>query len=74
MTEAFCVVFARCRKEAGLTLQGLADKAGLTQATVWNYEKGNWLPPVDKMETLCDAMGLTMGQFWKRYDQQKAAG
>lgn len=74
MTEKFTEVFALCRREAGLTLQELADRTGFTKATIWNYEKGHWLPPVDKMEAICEAMGMTMGEFWEKYDSLGGSG
>lgn len=51
----------RIRKENGLTLQGLADKAGLSKSYVWEIENGN--APSPSLTTgfaIADSLGVTI--------------
>ena len=69
MQDAFSTVFETCRREAKLTQQQLADKTGLTIATICHYENAKRFPAADTMATICQAMGISMGTFWGMYDQ-----
>lgn len=47
----------KCRKEKGLTLKELADKIGLTEATVQKYEAGNIKKiDVEMLKKIADAL------------------
>lgn len=69
MEDAFSTVFERCRREAKLTQQQLADKTGFAIATICHYENAKRYPTADAMANICEAFGISMGTFWGMYDQ-----
>ena len=46
------------RKMANLTQKELAEKCGVSEATVFNWEKGKSYPNVNHVEKICQAVGL----------------
>lgn len=50
---------AEARKDAGLTLRGLADAAGLGHVTVDNIEKDRHVPGIEIVERLSAALGVS---------------
>ena len=47
------------RKMANLTQKELAEKCGVSEATVFNWEKGKSYPNVKHAELICKAVGLS---------------
>jgi transcriptional regulator with XRE-family HTH domain len=45
------------RREARLTIQQLAQRSGLSRATIINYEKGRRIPRVDDLQKIASATG-----------------
>lgn len=68
METQFCVKVGnnikKYRKEKGLTLKELADRIGLTEATVQKYEAGN-IQTLDivKMKNFADALDVKLEQL-----------
>lgn len=56
---------AAARERAGLTMQGLADLAGVSRGTIWNWESGTITPP--------PLYRLGVLEFLDRYAEQKDA-
>ena len=52
------------REAKGLSVYRLAKISGIPQPTIatW-YQKGHY-PPIDKLEILCHAMGITLVDFF----------
>jgi transcriptional regulator with XRE-family HTH domain len=51
------------RQEAGLTLQALADKAGMHRESVAQLERNRRQPTWDSVQALADALGLSVEAF-----------
>lgn len=51
-------IVRRARREAGLSLRGLAERAGTSHATLSDYEHGRRVPRVDTLERLLRAAGF----------------
>lgn len=47
------------RAELDMTQQELADRAGVSQGAVFQYEDGGYLPGADKLCALAQALGTT---------------
>ena len=47
------------RVNKGLTQSELAEMVGVTKCTVGSWEKGKTKPKIDKIEVLCDSLGVT---------------
>lgn len=55
------------RKAAGMTLQDLADKLGITGAAVGMWERGETLPAADKLPEISAALGCTIDDLFHDY-------
>lgn len=51
------------RERAGLTVQGLAEAAGVTRQAVHNYEAGDRRPTWGAVQALAAALGVTTDEF-----------
>ncbi len=56
----------RIRKERGLTQRGLADAAGVDQATISLVESGKRRPHLETLDSLADALGVGVGDFFPK--------
>lgn len=59
------------RKEAGLTLDDLAEKAGTTKSSVSRIESGDQAPSLDMLERLAAALGVMVYQIFARAEGAK---
>ena len=48
------------RKQRGLTQVQLADKVGVTQSLIGQYERGLKRPAIDRLQALAAALGITV--------------
>ena len=78
MSSQFCVRVGnnikKYRKEKDLTLKELADRVGLTEATVQKYEAGNIKKiDVEMLKKLSDALGVLPENLteWEKEEYQK---
>ena len=53
-----------CRKENKLTQEQLAEKLGVTDRSVSNWENGSCLPDCSLYKTLCDVLGITINELF----------
>ena len=60
-TAALIAVIARLRREAGLTLEDLADRAGLHRTSLGLIERGERGLSVESAAKLADALDLSLG-------------
>lgn len=52
------------RQQCGLTQNGLAERAGVSQSHLRRVELGQANITVNLLELLCDAMGITLKEFF----------
>ena len=50
--------------ERGWSTYKLAQKSGLSVSTIANISRRNTVPSLSTLETLCDAFGITLSQFF----------
>jgi transcriptional regulator with XRE-family HTH domain len=61
------------RKVRNITQRGLAKKIGKTAGAVCQWERGTNSPTVESLETLVEALGLTMAEFYGDVPKARAA-
>lgn len=54
----------RMRIERGWSVYKLAKLAGLSEKTIYNWEKRTSVPTIQALEGICDAYGITLSQFF----------
>ncbi len=59
------------RKERGWSVNYLATEAMLTQSTLSSMYKRNTPPKIDTIQSICDAFGITLSQFFSDEDKIK---
>ena len=52
------------RTERGLTVNGLANKAGISQSFLRDIELGNKQPTVEYLEYICEALKISLVDFF----------
>ncbi len=52
------------REAKGLTVNRLANMAGISQSYLRDVELGNKNPTVETLSYFCDALGITLGEFF----------
>ena len=57
------------RKRCGLTQNGLAERAGVSQTHLRRVELGQADITVGHLQLLCDAMSITLEDFFKEDDE-----
>lgn len=54
---------AELRKEKNLTQDELGAQIGVTNKTISRWETGNYLPPVEMLQTLADTFGVSINEI-----------
>lgn len=54
---------AKCRKEKGLTQATLAEKLGVTEKSVGNWENGRNMPDLSLFSPLCNILGISINDL-----------
>lgn len=54
---------ARCRKEKNLTQKDLAEKLGVTDRAISNWENGKNLPDISLFKPLCNELDITINEL-----------
>ena len=63
------------RVNAGFSQKEAADRLGVSNKTLGNWEKGITFPPADKIVAICDLYGVTYDQLnFLPADSLKAKG
>ncbi len=64
---------ATCRKEKKITQSGLAEKLGVTDRSVSNWETGKNMPDLSLFKPLCEILGITINELLsgERLDKEK---
>ena len=52
-----------CRKKKKLTQSDIAEKLGVSDRTVGNWENGRNMPDLSLFKPLCDELGITINEF-----------
>ena len=52
-----------CRKEKNLTQQELAEKLGVTDKSIGNWENARCMPDLSLFKPLCDELGITINEL-----------
>lgn len=53
----------KLRREQGLTIKQLADKAGVAYVTAWSAENGENNPSYATLKKLAEALGVTVSEL-----------
>ncbi len=56
------------RKDKGITTNKLANIAGVSQSYLREIELGNKNPTVEMLSYICDALGVTLSDFFKEQE------
>lgn len=54
---------AECRKQKGLTQKDLAEKLGVTDKSIGNWENGRNMPDLSLFKPLCDELDISMNDL-----------
>ena len=54
---------AECRKDKKMTQQELAEKLGVTDKSIGNWENGRNMPDLSLFKPLCDELGITINEL-----------
>ena len=54
---------AQCRKEKKMTQSELAEKLGVTDRSIGNWENGRNMPDLSLFKPLCDELGITINDL-----------
>lgn len=52
------------RKERGWTTYRLSKLSGIPQSTISPWYRKNLMPPIDKLEIICQTFGITLAEFF----------
>lgn len=56
------------RKERGWTTYRLSKLSGIPQSTISTWYRKNLMPPIDKLEMICQTFGITLAEFFNDTD------
>ena len=57
------------RFQRGWSMYELAQEAGITQSTLTSMMKRGTPPKIDTLESICEAFGITLSQFFMEDEQ-----
>ena len=52
------------REERGWTTYRLSKLSGIPQSTISTWYRKNLMPPIDKLEIICQTFGITLAEFF----------
>ena len=56
------------REERGWTTYRLSKLSGIPQSTISTWYRKNLMPPIDKLEIICQTFGITLAEFFNDTD------
>ena len=64
---------AKCRKEKNMTQSELAEKLGVTDKSIGNWENGRNMPDLSLFKPLCNELGITINDLMsgEKIDKEK---
>lgn len=60
------------RTERGLSVNKLANMAGISQSYLRDVELGKKVPTITTLSYICDALNISLAEFFATYCQQEA--
>ena len=54
---------ANCRKDKKMTQSDLAEKLGVTDKSIGNWENGRNMPDLSLFKSLCNELGITINDL-----------
>jgi len=60
------------RTERGLSVNKLANMAGISQSYLRDVELGKKVPTITTLSYICDALNISLAEFFTTYCQQEA--
>ena len=60
---------AKCRKEKNITQSELAEKLGVTDRSISNWENGKNMPDLSLFKPLCKELDITINELIKRFEK-----
>ena len=54
---------SKCRKDKKMTQSELAEKLGVTDKSIGNWENGRNMPDLSLFKPLCDVLGITINDL-----------
>ena len=70
MSEWLGLELRRIREERGFTVEGLAEKSGVSATTIREVERGRREARMDTVARLAKPLGLTFGEVWRLQRRQ----
>lgn len=61
--EKIGIFIAKCRKDNKMTQSELAEKLGVTDKSIGNWENGRNMPDLSLFKPLCDELGITINDL-----------
>ena len=55
-------------EERGWTTYRLSKLSGIPQSTISTWYRKNLMPPIDKLEIICQTFGITLAEFFNDTD------
>ena len=65
MSEWLGLELQRIREQQGLTVEGLAEKSGVSATTIRDMERGRREARMDTIAKLARPLGLTYDEVWR---------
>lgn len=63
----------RCREAAGISVDGLAGRLGVTRQCVYLWESGERLPAADKLPAIARVLGCSIDDLFKENNTTEEA-
>lgn len=60
------------RKKKGMSVNKLANEAGISQSYLRDVELGKKVPTVTTLSYICDALNISLAEFFTTYCQKEA--
>ena len=60
----FAVHLRSLREKKGLSVAQLAEKSGISEFTIYAWERVDWLPSMDKLPPLADSLGVKVQKLF----------
>lgn len=61
--EKICKFIAECRRKKNMTQQELAEKLGVSDRTIGNWENGRNMPDLSLFKPLCDELDISLNDL-----------
>lgn len=73
LLEALAITVEKIRKEKKMTKTALADFSDLQNCYIRGITKGRRNPTITAIYSICEALGVSAAEFFRRVDEELAA-